>query len=144
MFGAALLSLVILATLGGFFFGWPLAIAYRFASGEPTPLEPREGEPWSAADVMREGWHRFWTGRLMPRTPRRHVPWEMLDLLLIVLAFIGLLLVPALMVQQVPKPANPPPMKLEHFQLAVLIDGGMSVWQQPDLPSRYRSADSGQ
>ncbi len=112
MVGATLLSLVILATIGGFFFAWPLAIAYRFYSGEPTSLAPREGEPWSAADALREGWHRFWTGRFLPWTLRRHVPWNWLDMALLGAPVLLLIILP-LLGSEPPKQANVPPVKLE-------------------------------
>lgn len=128
MIGAALLSLLILGTLGGFFFGWPLAIAYRLWSGRPTPSAPNEGEAWTAADMLREGWHRFWTGRFLPWTPRRHVPWVWFDMAVIGLPVAAIMFLPLLIGEPEKKVANPPPMRLEQLQTVVLMDTGVKMF----------------
>ncbi|HUE74081.1 MAG TPA: CPBP family intramembrane glutamic endopeptidase [Pirellulaceae bacterium] len=128
MVGAALLSLVLLGTLGGFFFGWPLAVAYRLWSGRPTPSAPIEGEGWTAADVLREGWHRFWTGRFLPWTPRRHVPWVWFDMAVIGLPVAAIMLLPLLVGDPAKKVANPQPLKPEQLQTLVLMDTGVKVF----------------
>jgi membrane protease YdiL (CAAX protease family) len=126
MFGAALLSLIILGTLGGFFLGWSLAIVYRLFSGQPSPFAPKEGEAWSAADVLREGCHRLWTGQFLPWTPRRHVPWMWFDMLIVGLPVLLLIALP-MIAGEPPKKANAPPIKLEQFQMAVVLDSGLKL-----------------
>ena len=120
MIGATLLSLVIVGTLGGFFVGWTLAIAYRLYSGRPTPLAPQEGERWSLRDIVREGMHRLRTGRFLPWTPRRHVPWKWFDMAVVALPVLALILLPLVFVDP-GKKANVP-LKLEQFRAIVITD----------------------
>ncbi len=128
MIGAALLSLLIPGTLLGFCLAWPLAIAYRLASGRSPPSAPREGEPWSLGDIVWEGCYRLWTGRFLPWTPRRHVPWNLIDVAVIVLPVAALMLLPLLLADPGKKVANPPPIRPEQLQLLVLFDVGLKVF----------------
>lgn len=124
MLGAALLSLILLATFVGFFFLWPLAIAWRLWSGKPTPLAPGEGEAWSAADVLREGWHRFWTGHFLPWTPRRHVPWIWFDMAVVGLPVAVLVVLPLLGSEpEAPKLE----LKPQQYQVAVFVDAALKI-----------------
>ena len=79
----AFAALLLVWLLGGFFLGWSLAVAYRLWSGQPSPTSPSPAEPWTFAEVLRDGWHRFRTGRFLPWTPRRPVPWNVLDMAVI-------------------------------------------------------------
>jgi membrane protease YdiL (CAAX protease family) len=126
MVGAALLTLVILATIGGFFFGWPLAIAYRLWSGRGSPMAPQAGELWTAMDVFLEGCYRLWNGRFLPWTLRRHVPWIWFDMAVIGAPVILLIILPLLGTEP-PENANAPPVKVEQYQWLVLADMGLKV-----------------
>ena len=122
MIGATLLWLVFVGTLGGFCIGWPLAIAYCLYSARPTPLSPREDEPWSFQDAVREGWHRLWTGHFLPWTQRRHVPWMWFDVVVVALPPVLVLIVLPLIFEALTKNANAPILKLDQFRTLVVTD----------------------
>lgn len=99
MIGTALLIVVVLGTLGGCLFAWPLAIAY-----------------WSQA------------GRLVPWTPRRHVPWSFVDLLVVILIACTLLVGMVTAIQQARAlGGNGAGAKLHEQYLSTIADSGWKI-----------------
>jgi membrane protease YdiL (CAAX protease family) len=127
MIGAALLSTMILVTVGGFFACWPAAMVYRFFSGRVPPGAPPENGPWPVSDVLWVAAYRLATGRFLPWTTRRPVPWTFLDLLIVIFVATSLLIGIFTAVQGLRvAPANGPVIQLQKHHIAAIAD---SLWK---------------